>query len=155
MDVTHQPPRIPNTPPTAMQSPVNAVLNTYELLERILLQLPTPQDIIVTQRVCRRWRAVIQDSPALQQACWYPSHRGEGESPPATAWRLNPAFNSLGVSLGWREIRPPNQQPKGEFHLTKRIYDEPGSWATMLATQPPCRYIEVDCYSDEGGDEWM
>ncbi len=151
--------RITDVKITKMQSSVKDVLGTYELLERIILRLGSIQDIIRAQLVCRRWRDVIQDSPAFQQACWYRSH-GKDESRvqknPAT-WKLNPVFNSLRVSIGRNRpgLLPGDLHEHGDFDLTKRVYDKPGSWTTMLATQPPCRRMEVECYGDYSGDEIM
>lgn len=142
---------------TKMQASVENVFDTYELLERIILQLGSIQEMIRAQLVCRRWKDVIQDSPALQKACWYRAHREEEsctQQPPAT-WKLNPIFNSLGVSIRRRHLGPNELQESGDFDLTKRIYDTPGSWTTMLATQPPCGRIEVECFGDYSGDEIM
>ncbi|KAK6381169.1 hypothetical protein LTR65_000985 [Meristemomyces frigidus] len=43
-----------------------AVFDTTELLEAILSQLK-PIDLLRSQRVCERWRAVIQESDMLQR----------------------------------------------------------------------------------------
>lgn len=43
------------------------VLQTYELLEQILLHLPTPRDVRVAYRVNRFWCAVIQKNQALEK----------------------------------------------------------------------------------------
>ncbi|KAF2006414.1 hypothetical protein P154DRAFT_258943 [Amniculicola lignicola CBS 123094] len=44
-----------------------APLEVYELLEQILLLLPM-RDLLLSQRVCRRWRHVIVDSKPIQRA---------------------------------------------------------------------------------------
>lgn len=44
-----------------------AVFNTAELLEAILLRLPT-RSLLRCQRVSRTFKATIDDSPALQRA---------------------------------------------------------------------------------------
>jgi hypothetical protein len=141
-----------------MQSSVKEVFGIAELLEHILLQLGSIQDITRAQRVCRRWRNFIQDSPALQRARWYRPH-GEHEDPANTpAWRLkslNPVFTSLGISIGRNHLSPTDLREHGDFDLTKRVYDKPGSWTTMLATQPPCRFMRVECYSDYSADDTM
>lgn len=36
----------------------------------MLLQLP-PRDVLLTQRVCRRWKEVVESSIQLQQALWF------------------------------------------------------------------------------------
>ncbi|KAK5168660.1 uncharacterized protein LTR77_005969 [Saxophila tyrrhenica] len=53
--------------PSPTKAPVPPVLFTYELLELILFELPT-RDLLLSQRVCTRWKAVIENSTALQQA---------------------------------------------------------------------------------------
>ena len=143
-----------------MQSSVERVLGIYELTERIIRQLDCPVEIIQAQHVCRNWRDIIQTSPVLHEACWYrprPHKRDAREQPaPAPAgrqtWKLNPAFNRIGVSV---QLPPGEVQERGEFKLTELIYDKPGSWTTMLATQPPCQRIEVECYGNYSGDETM
>ncbi|KAK3303797.1 uncharacterized protein B0T15DRAFT_401440, partial [Chaetomium strumarium] len=112
--------------------------------------------LLWAQLVCRRWRDVIQDSPALQEACWY-QYLGEklpdgiGQHP--AAWRLNPVFNLLGVTIG--SDQPGLSPEHGDFDLTKRVHDKPESWTTMHATQPPCQLMEIQCYGDHSGDETM
>ncbi|RHZ62491.1 hypothetical protein CDV55_101695 [Aspergillus turcosus] len=146
-----------------MPSLAERTFNIYELAEHIILQLNDPVEIIRAQRVCRTWRDVIQTSAALQEACWYQSSntrdaqtrtiRGE------KAWKLNPAFNRIGVSISkhTRQHGEPinGVQEKGDFSLEEGIYDKPGSWTTMLATQPPCQRMLVECYSDYSSDETM
>lgn len=44
----------------------NAVFLTTELLENILEQLPM-RDLLLAQRVCRKWKAVIEGSEYMQQ----------------------------------------------------------------------------------------
>ncbi|KAB8230712.1 uncharacterized protein BDW43DRAFT_157909 [Aspergillus alliaceus] len=46
-------------------------------------------------------------------------------------------------------------QEKGDFSLEEGIYDKPGSWTTMLATQPLCQRMLVGCYGDYSGDVTM
>ncbi|KAK4225175.1 hypothetical protein QBC38DRAFT_483653 [Podospora fimiseda] len=130
---------------------VQKVLNTYELLERIISHLGfhNPHQIILLQRVCTLWNHIINDSPLLQEACWFRPH-----APPSTelkndgspAWRLNPAFNKIGI---------PISQEVGDFDLKKRIYDLPGSWCNMLVSQPPCKYVEYIAHGDYSADENM
>lgn len=145
------------------------VLGIYELLERIILHLGCPEEILQAQRVCRRWRAVIQDSSILQQACWYIPLSGDfcEQRDGQQKFKLNPVFKRLGISLQghpWLTMQEagdqvwPQQikaQEHGGFNLRERIYDKPGSWTTMLATHPPCRRAQVHCKSDYPGDELM
>jgi hypothetical protein len=136
-----------------MESSIERALGIYEILEHIILQLNSPDEIVRAQRVCRGWKNVIQNSPALHQACWYRSHnkgfRQQLGSP--QIFKFNPAFHRLGIST--QIYTDPPEQEQGDFDLTKRIYDKPGSWTTMLATQPPCRCIEIVSYSDYPNDQ--
>ena len=43
------------------------VFDTVELLESILVKLPT-RDLLFAQRVCKRWQDTIQDSCVLRRA---------------------------------------------------------------------------------------
>ena len=51
-------------------TPVEQVLNTTELLEHIISFLPMPQ-VLGKARVARNWKAVIGESPALQQKLFF------------------------------------------------------------------------------------
>ncbi|KAF9885217.1 hypothetical protein FE257_000577 [Aspergillus nanangensis] len=137
-----------------MPSAVRQAFGIYELIEQIILQLNNPVEIIRAQRVCRNWRDIVQASPALQEACWYqPSNTKNAETRSDSGqqtWQLNPAFKCIGVSLPTTDT-----EAQGDFSLEKRIYDMPGSWTTMLATQPPCQRIAVACYSDYSDDRMM
>jgi hypothetical protein len=148
-----------------MPSSAEKTFSIYEITEHILLHLNDHVEIIRVQRVCRAWKDVIQTSPALQSACWYqPSNDRNSQKRSISdqqtqSWRLNPAFNQIGVSISEDSIKgvhlADNIQEKGGFSLQKRIYDKPGSWTTMLATQPPCQRISVECYGNYSGDETM
>ncbi|TKA71628.1 hypothetical protein B0A49_03031 [Cryomyces minteri] len=54
-------------PPGELLTPSQRVVNIVELLEQILLHLPMV-DLLLAQRVCRRWRALIIHSVHLQRA---------------------------------------------------------------------------------------
>jgi len=45
-------------------------LSTIELLENILLNLPT-QDLLRAQRVCHHWRSTIENSSPLQENLFF------------------------------------------------------------------------------------
>lgn len=144
-----------------MQWSMERALRTYELLEHIILQLDSIRDMTRAQLVCRRWRDIVQDSLAIREARWYcPPDKWdidlEEEQHPAP-FRLNPVFESLGVSVGRGGSRclPSGLRECGKFDLTKRIYDKPGSWTTMVATQPPCRRMHIDCHDDYTSDADM
>lgn len=49
-----------------MASAVSAVLGTYEVLEKILLKLPT-RSLFVVQRVSRSWKSLVRQSHPLQK----------------------------------------------------------------------------------------
>ncbi|KAE8325656.1 hypothetical protein BDV39DRAFT_206778 [Aspergillus sergii] len=135
-----------------MPSSTEQTFSIYELAEHIFLQLNDQVEIISAQRVCRNWRDVIQTSPILQEACWYQS-----SNTGVHTWKLNPAFNRIGVSIskdiGHHKKAKDGLQEKGDFSLRERIYDTPGSWTTMLATQPPCQRMLVECYGDYCDDD--
>lgn len=146
-----------------MPSSAEKVFSIYELVQHIILQLNDPVGIIRAQRVCRSWRDVIQASPRLQEVCWYSlSNTRDAHTPSISGeqtWKLNPAFNRIGVSIskdtGESRVLKDGLQDKGDFSLKEPIYDTPGSWTTMLATQPPCQRMLVQCYGDYSDDETM
>ncbi|KAL4749227.1 hypothetical protein BDW72DRAFT_204955 [Aspergillus terricola var. indicus] len=142
-----------------MPPPSEKAFSIYELIERILLQLDNYLEITRAQRVCRTWRDIVQTSPALQTACWYrfdsTNDTKKQPTPGKQPWKLNPVFNRIGVSVSKDDSRGVGLDDKGDFSLQERIYDTPGSWTTMLATQPPCQRMVVECYSDYSGDETM
>jgi hypothetical protein len=141
-----------------MPSSAEQTFSIYELAEHIILQLNNPVEILHAQRVCRNWRDVIQTSPALQEACWYQSSNTRDAQTRLTSseqtWKLNPAFNRISISIS-KDTTKPGDQDKGDFSLEEGIYDKPGSWTTMLATQPPCQRLLVECYGDYCDDEAM
>lgn len=119
------------------KSAANRVLDTYELLEQILIDLKDAgrfQDVIQAQRVRRRWRAVVQDSQTLQEACWYrptaPTLVDDNDL------EVNPFFQDIGFGrledLGYR-----SGEPGMYFGWDKRIpiYNNPGTWKMMHAVQ--------------------
>lgn len=141
-----------------MASPVDRALTTYEILENILIHLHDIQEMILAQRVCRTWRSIISDSLALRRATWYAPQadnflgfkrlrtmiRGEDafeyrqENHSNRIWVCNPVFERLGFD------RPANNTHSIHLPMLRsRICNVSGSWATMLASQPPCRYMIV------------
>jgi hypothetical protein len=147
--------------PERMPSPTEKVFSIYELTAQILIYIHDPVELVRTQRVCRAWRDIIQTSPALQAACWYqPRTQSPSETVDETQpWILNPAFSRLGFTISKDESNKVYAaggiQERADFSLEKRIYDKPGSWTTMLATQPPMQRIMIECYGDYSGDETM
>ncbi|KAI5363993.1 Putative F-box domain-containing protein [Septoria linicola] len=58
------------------QPECSSVFNIVELLEQILLHLPM-RDLLLSQRVCRRWRALSRDSVQIRRALFLvPSQYG-------------------------------------------------------------------------------
>ncbi|KAL4981510.1 hypothetical protein BDW68DRAFT_192890 [Aspergillus falconensis] len=130
-----------------MPPPTQKTFGVYELTERILLHLNNHLDIIRAQR-----------------SYWYQRNTTEdAHMQPVTAggevWKLNPAFNCIGVSVSKDTSTNADWvgqlQDKGDFSLGEHIYDEPGSWTTMLATRPPCQRMLVECCSDYSHDQTM
>lgn len=155
-----------------MASPSQQTLAVFELTEAILFYLESPVEIVRMQMVCCRWRDIITTSPLLQEACWYrPFSKltapGQPDNITSTntstsiakgaekhIWKLNPAFERVGMDLYTRNDPP---QKHGHFSLQTRVYDKPGSWTTMLATQPPRTQVEfdIDCYHDDAREQSM
>ncbi|KAB8276122.1 hypothetical protein BDV30DRAFT_224516 [Aspergillus minisclerotigenes] len=140
-----------------MPSSAEQTFLVYELTENIILQLDNPVEILRAQRVCRRWRDLIQTSPILHVACWYQSssklkHAQTRPISDEKGWRLNPAFDQIGVPLP----KAPGEdveligelQTKGHFMFEANLDDTPVSWMTMLATQPPCQQMLIECHRD-------
>lgn len=152
------------------------VFGINELLEMILLELDDPVEIIRAKRVCRAWRDIVQDSQKLQRVCWYQAQQPVQDA--SGIWRLNPAFYRLGVTVSgsfegrdieWGDVWyflmygdwngeiliPMIQDGKRQAGFTrqgrtyKAICSKFGSWGTMLATQPPCRWMIItETYGD-------
>lgn len=147
-----------------MPSSAEQTFLIYELTEHIILQLDDPVEILRAQRVCRRWRDLIQTSPVLHVACWYQSssklkHAQTRPISDEKAWRLNPAFDQIGVPLpkapGEDAELIDELQTKGHFMFEANLDDTPVSWMTMLATQPPCQQMLIECHRDYSGYQTM
>jgi hypothetical protein len=118
-----------------MPSSVERVFGTYELVELILLKLGCPVQITRAQRVCRYWRHVIRTSLTLAKACWYLPHDKISDR---YTYKLNPMFNSIGITplVGTISMH-------GDIDFFECFYNNPGPWKNMLATQPPCKRMEI------------
>ncbi|KOC18624.1 hypothetical protein AFLA70_146g003161 [Aspergillus flavus AF70] len=147
-----------------MPSSAEQTFLIYELTEHIILQLDDPVEILRAQRVCRRWRDLIQTSPVLHVACWYQSssklkHAQTRPISDEKAWRLNPAFDQIGVPLpkspGEDADLIDELQTKGHFMFDANLDDTPVSWMAMLATQPPCQQMLIECHRDYSGYQTM
>ncbi|KAF1995172.1 hypothetical protein P154DRAFT_526545 [Amniculicola lignicola CBS 123094] len=130
-----------------MESTCSRVLNTPELLEAILLQLPE-RDILLAQQVSRTFQAAITSSPALQQALFF----REVPFKDPKIWKVNPLLREH--FLPWFVIsRNKWQLPDHSIlermdwardHQRRRAFLRPtASWRKMLVTQPPAKKLEV------------
>ena len=149
-----------------MASPSHHTLAVFELAEAILFYLEDPVEVVRMQRVCRRWRDIITTSPRLQEACWYRpfSKRTSAVEPDnttstSTAKSADEAvvkFNPVFYRFGMDGYTDEGRELVG-FSLETRVYDKPGSWTTMLATQPPQTQIEFEivCHEDDMEDNTM
>jgi len=104
-----------------------AVLNTNELLENILVFLP-PTQLFADQRVCKQWRDVIASCPEIQRSMFL---RVEEVPPQIWGFKVDYSsrdpskyyelrkFNNSPPSLPWRWVTPVILSP----HLTRVTYD--------------------------------
>lgn len=79
-----------------MASPIDAALDTYELLERVLTNLPMKQ-LFVVQRVSLTWKAVIERSQPLQKKMFLLADGqplGPVEDDKPSAWRESPVYTT-------------------------------------------------------------
>ncbi|KAK3691903.1 hypothetical protein LTR37_018334 [Vermiconidia calcicola] len=90
------------------------VLDTVELLEHILYKLPM-RDLLLSQRVCKQWQAVIKASKKLQCALFFEPLDG---SP------------LLAVTQGQYRLRFIRAPSAGPYKY------ENASWRKMLVSQP-------------------
>jgi hypothetical protein len=145
---------------TGLSGPVARVLGTTELLEQVLLKLPL-RDTLLAQNVCRRWKAVIETSPALQQKLWLKSATSpllDYELDHLQNITLNPFFHGLFDSYAMRDLEPLPQkrfQDCEEIHLRRHqpVPDESSddvnteiypSYESMALTSPPVRAVYLD-----------
>jgi hypothetical protein len=73
MSSNNQHSNVRRLPINATHNPISAqlrVFSTAELLEQILSYVPI-YELLHSQRVCRTWRAIITESPSLQQALFF------------------------------------------------------------------------------------
>ena len=146
----------------------NAVFLTTELLENILGFLPM-RDLLLAQRVCRKWRDVITENTRLQQNLFLEAER------PTVAWKWSNAGREYRLD---RLPELPESEPRYEdkvtftatlnemlldggdqfesstaecgigeiFHLRDMACwrHKPGSWRRMFVTQPPATTIFME-----------
>lgn len=122
---------------------MHEVLQTPELLENILLQLPIKDLLLRVPLVCKEWQASIAASPRLQQALFFKPLNGKPlrfikrktdaawaeseDDPHAYTVFLNPFYFSLEYALNG------GMQSRRQFDAFSHAK---ASWRRMLATQP-------------------
>jgi hypothetical protein len=160
--------RKPTTATKPRRSPTPEPLEIVELLEHILLHLPQ-RDLLLAQRVCRRWHAVINASKHIQRALYFLP------LPPANSTSSQPASNPLLASafagyfkfLAWEEFTSTYTSTWASMLLystekrwQQRFIQEEASWRRMLVTQPPVSHVDIvdqriapdyeDCFAEAG-----
>jgi hypothetical protein len=138
-----------------MTSACSTVLNTPELLEAVLVQLP-PKDLLLAQRTSHGFATAIKSSPILQQALYY---RAAPIKDPQ-AWTINPLLRHHFLPF----FTLPNDSQDMETvelmdwtrHDKRReafLYKD-ASWRKMLVIQPPPKKLSVVEFSEcDGGDD--
>lgn len=138
-----------------------AVFLTTELLEMILSHLPM-KALPLDQRVCRKWRDVIQQNKRLQQklffqpreadVCWelslFPRHKLARITPDEynekqethyvfMSGSLNPLLFDYSKEYGLLERANDSGCEVFTFSSLPPLKDPQASWRRMLVTQPP------------------
>lgn len=129
---------------TIRSDAMNDVMQTSELLETILLQLPIRDLLLTTPLVCKAWQAAITASPRLRQALFltplkakplrFMRRKGAGvwaedeQDQHAYTVLVNPFYTFLTKRLGYPS------KPRGAFH--EALMRPDASWQCMLLTQP-------------------
>lgn len=143
---------------------IRSVLETYELLEMILLHLPMRR-MLLAQRVSKATRTIIQRSIHLQRALYLLPAPLSARTPSLT---LQPTLNNVIYSRWMPQLGPwtldtrfikrrTEEAPTTDLHLHFKVaYDHysrakpidkipsrfpTGSWTRMLLTQPACDRI--------------
>ncbi|KAF2656964.1 hypothetical protein K491DRAFT_714862 [Lophiostoma macrostomum CBS 122681] len=134
----------------ARRPPTPKPLEIVELLEQILLHLPQ-RDLLLAQRVCRRWHAVINSSKHIQQALYLlPLPTVITASQPASNPLLASAFAGYFKLLAWEEFSGTYTSTWASMllHSTEkrwqqRFIREEANWRRMLVTQPPVPHVDI------------
>jgi hypothetical protein len=144
--------------------PSEAVFETFELLETILFELPM-QTLLLSQRVNKQWKSVLEGSTKLQQALFFKPIPG-GPIPftelPWLGWKDSATYNRIETLTTGKCIRNPllcamfkNFQVDWEeselylqdFFSGRFKFTCQESWTRMLPTQPPInKCVYVECY---------
>ncbi|KAK3648587.1 hypothetical protein LTR56_007413 [Elasticomyces elasticus] len=131
------------------------VLNLSELLETILLGLPT-RDLLFSQKVCKTWKAMIEECSNIQKALFLLP----GE---ASDISIGPEYNRTANYQGGFKGSAPNSLLvdcattwSPVFFFKQRVvqHGARGSSARMLLTQPPrpaeVTYVACLSSTDDG-----
>ncbi|KAL9087301.1 MAG: hypothetical protein Q9159_003721 [Coniocarpon cinnabarinum] len=135
-----------------------------ELLEDALTLLPI-RDILMSQRVCRRWFDTINNSGLILSRLWY---RDEEAIPAVdedvpddyphecTSTKYNPFVTRFGMSMTKRYLLCDSRPLRYLFGLPFPrcpFYDISGSWALMKFAHPVRRYLSLS-YRHRGWVRW-
>ena len=86
---------------TTARQPSEEVFATYELLENILAQLPSPIDLGKAQQVCRHFYSVTENSKLLRQRLFLePEPGNKREVNKNFNFKLNPVLRCIAL-LPW------------------------------------------------------
>ena len=119
------------------------VLSTTELLEAILIELPT-RDLLLAQQVSKQWQSVVVRSVQLQKALFFKAVPGGT----IFSWDIkeygkvlkNPLLEPLFCLLNSVKAKSFQSTTKELFNLPGYVHsswNEPNaSWRSMLPTQP-------------------
>ncbi|TKA59223.1 hypothetical protein B0A55_11935 [Friedmanniomyces simplex] len=140
-------------------TPADAVLTTYELLELIVLQLPV-RNLVIARCVNMNFYAVISRPEKLQRALYLKAEDAEdtnGASPVLNEnvtvdgqqlgpWRLV-AHTYRPVGNGGHNLTLLHELNDGSFSRAKPLAlcgrAKTGLWQQMYITQPVCRRVDV------------
>ncbi|KAM0714425.1 hypothetical protein Q7P37_010212 [Cladosporium fusiforme] len=133
-----------------------AVLQTNELLDAILVNLPMKQ-LFVAQRVCKRFKAVIAATPAIQEKMFLRSKKEED----LEVWTmLGPerkctplAFNPMLVpdQSDWYEAMSSGEAIESWLNDPTLLRDQTRkSFLHLYITNPPCRKADVWLVAEYG-----
>lgn len=144
-----------------MASASTRVFETYELLEIIIASLDSPHKILVIQRVCRTWRAVIQRSAGIQDRFLGPSTRElarpKSKGPVGIVYDEKFVFNDVWIQPRRAYVESslfvPNTHElvarKFEFDRKSCGSTDKSSYRKLFLTRPPCTTAFVRAWKDD------
>ncbi|EON69843.1 hypothetical protein W97_09106 [Coniosporium apollinis CBS 100218] len=144
-----------------MSSSVHHAFSVIELVALILLQLPLI-DLFRVQRVCSRWRNIVQTFRSIQQvlflrglnryarpsAAYTSIHKLQGwfhkSGQSSVIYAINPLIKRQGWSCDHRDGETEVRLHQQHWFLNRRSYDRPNaSWRGMFVTQPPTKRLKL------------